>query len=81
MAGFLYANPANWSQTYRTIDPDDPGVPAGYVLQSTECAVDYITTTPGDGRPNQRTSLGTYSGGYPQYGNPSDDTSRPTWPT
>jgi hypothetical protein len=79
--GLLYANPNNWNQTYLTMDATDPNIPAGYVLQTTECAIDYITTSPGDGRPNQRTDLGKYSGGYPAYGTPADDTSRPTWPS
>jgi hypothetical protein len=75
----LYADPTNWSRTYRTFSAEDPNVPAGYVLQSTPIAIDPVATTPGDGRPSRAYGYGAYSGGWPQYGNQAtDDNSRPS---
>ena len=77
----LFANPANWSQQYITGDPTDPHIPAGWIQQSTaDGSIDYSTTQPGDGRPCMFFGLGAYSGGYPAYGRPEDDTSRPPFP-
>ena len=78
--GYLWADPTNWKNQYRTIDANDSHVPAGYILQSTESSIDYINTQDGDGRFLQRQALGTFSGGYQAYGAKSDDLSRPAFP-
>lgn len=59
MPKYAFANPANWGQVYYTTIPNDPGVPAGYVLEG---GVDGAPD-----RDEQFFVAGTCSGGYPRY--------------
>jgi hypothetical protein len=77
----LFANPNNWSQQIIVGDPNDPNIPAGWIQQWTSGGeIDPITTQDGDGRPVPAFGFGAFSGGFPPYGSPGDDVSRPTFP-
>ena len=62
MPGFCFVNPSDTTQKYFTIHATDPGVPAGYVLQS--------GSDGSDDRQVQNYRPGACSGGFPAYSPP-----------
>ena len=71
-AAYVWVNPANYKQRYYTSTPNDPGVPAGWVLTGgSDGAADM---------PVMQYQAGINSGGFPAYTNdPTQVAAQPKW--